>query len=79
MPDVALAKRKLSKRTHLYTLFSLPYSIFPFWNEKKEQRVRHFVKVESEADLDKVWPSNRYNGVPPKRKILLVFFYLKHV
>jgi hypothetical protein len=36
--------------------------------EKENQIVRHFVKVESKADLDKGWPSNRYNGVPPKRK-----------
>jgi hypothetical protein len=36
--------------------------------KKCSQIARYFVKVESEADLDKDWPSNLYNRVPPKRK-----------
>jgi hypothetical protein len=38
--------------------------------KKEDQIARHFVKVESEADLDKVLPSNRYNGVLQKGNIL---------
>jgi hypothetical protein len=59
----------VSKRTLLPYLSSYPYTVFSFLERERENQIaRYFVKVESEADLDKGWPSNWYNVVPPKRK-----------
>jgi excinuclease ABC subunit C len=52
---------------HINVNTSSPPEVFSFLERKKEDQIAmHFVKDESEADLDKVWPSNRYNGVLQK-------------
>jgi hypothetical protein len=75
MPDVALAKRKLSKRTHLYPFLLSPVVFFLFGTKKRDQIVRDFVKVESAADLDKVGRAIGIIEFSKKENILQVYSF----